>query len=288
MIRFRSTEDERRYQVLKAETFRRITASGLSDEVASQIMRNLGKVEMMLFIEGLRQGLAMAAIAREADAAAAAADPMQPVPQAMPEANNFKAYQLHAIVYGSSDTPLRSVEKEWMKRLGLDEGHLAGSWLDDKPMRFAPMTVAEAMGEAKQESPVYKIQSNVAPMPIRDMAIAAKAEEPEEDPLAALMAKLTEPKADPQPDDDRPESPDFLDNVRDHISASMTGGWKPASWSELILTLHQKMGVDAAFLDLQLSTDVGRAVLDQCGLMGIAPGMAIMFSDIVPKSDESA
>lgn len=288
MIRFRSTEDERRYQMLKAETFRRITASGLSDEVASQIMRNLGKVEMMLFIEGLRQGLAMAAIARESDAAAAAADPMQPTPQAMPETNTFKAYQLHAMVYGSSDTPLRSVEKEWMKKLGLDEGHLGGSWLDDKPMRFAPMTVAEAMGEAKQESPVYKIQSSNAPMPIREVANVTSAPVQEEDPLAALMAKLTEPKADPQPDDDRPESPDFLDNVRSHISAAVTGGWKPASWPELIITLHQKMGVDAAFLDLQLSTDVGRAVLDQCGLMGIAPGMGIMFSDIVPKSDESA
>lgn len=285
MIRFRSIDDERRYQVLKAESFRRITGSGLSDEVASQVMRNLGKIEMMLFIEGIRQGLAMAAVAREAERAASSADPMAPSVPAMPDPNSFKAFQLHAIVYGSSDTPLRVVEKEWMGRLGLADDHLATSWLDDKPMRFAPMTVAEAMGEAKPESPVYKMQAPNAPIPMRQAPLQSE----ESDPLAELMAKLTEPKADPQPDDDRPESPDFLDNLRDHITAATKSGWKPASWADLILHLHQRTGFDAAFLDLQLSTDVGRTVLDQCGLMGIAPGMAIMFSDIVPKivSDES-
>lgn len=284
MIRFRSADDERRYQVLKAESFRRITGSGLSDEVASQVMRNLGKIEMMLFIEGIRQGLAVGAIAREADNAANAADPMSPSAAAMPDPNSFKAFQLHAIVYGSADTPLRSVEKEWMVRMGLPEDHLATSWLDDKAMKFAPMTVAEAMGEAKAESPVYKMQAPHAPIPVRqEQSPAAVTQEP--DPLAELLSKLTEPKADPQPDDDRPESPDFLDNIRDHITAMTKGGWKPASWAEIVLNLHQRTGFDAAFLDLQLSTDVGRAVLDQCGLMGIAPGMAIMFSDIVPQAE---
>lgn len=153
-------------------------------------------------------------------------------------------------------------------------------------MKFAPMTVAEAMGEPKSESPVYKMQAHAAPIPVRQ-DLPAHLKEP--DPLDELMAKLTEPKADPQPDDDRPESPDFLDNLRDHITAATKSGWKPVSWAELVLNLHQRTGFDAAFLDLQLSTDVGRAVLDQCGLMGLAPGMAIMFSDIVPKvaSDES-
>ncbi len=272
MIRFRSAEDERRYLILRGEMFRRITGAGLSDETASQILRNLGKVEMMLFLEGIRQGLALGAIGQEASHTNQSPEDVA-APSPMPDPHSFKAYQLHAIVYGSADTPLRSVEKEWLERLGLPEDHLASSWLDDRPMRFAPMTVAEAMGEPTPAPPMIKISADRAPIPVI---------EPEQDPL--LLELLSRKNETPEPDDDRPESPIFLDSVRDRIQTLTSSGWKPTTWPELILRLHHEMAVDAAFLDLQLSTDFGRTVLDQCGLAGLAPGSSILFSDLT-KTD---
>jgi hypothetical protein len=61
-------------------------------------------------------------------------------------------------------------------------------------------------------------------------------------------------------------------------------GWDPKTWQDLILGLHRHMGVDAGFLDLQLTTHFGRTVLDQCGLAGMAPPdmMSFEFLDNPP------
>ena len=273
MIRFRSSEDERRYLLLHGEMCRRITSAGLSDATACQILRNLGKIEMMLFLEGIRQGLAAGALGHEAVKANEGAQEVA-APSPMPDPFAFKAYQLHAMVYGSADTPLRAVEKEWLDRLGLPENHLATSWLDDKPMRFAPMTVAEAMGEPTAPPPVVKIHADRAPVPL---ALPA-------DDASGGWDRTNADGLDDQPfevDRERPESPIFLDQVRDRLQVMTASGWKPVTWPELILRLHQEMSVDAAFLDLQLSTDFGRTVLDQCGLAGIAPGASIVFNDLL-------
>ena len=83
-----------------------------------------------------------------------------------------------------------------------------------------------------------------------------------------------------EPDYDKeiqPESPEFLDIARDAIQTMKRGGWVPKTWQDLILGLHRHMGVDAGYLDIQLTTHVGRTVLDQCGLVGMAPPEMMSF-----------
>lgn len=298
MIRFRNEEDERRYTILRTEIFARLAAAGLSGEVLAMAMRNLGKVEMMIYLDALRQGLAMGAIAASADEKGALVEPRA-----------LKAWQLHATIYGSSDSPLRETELEWLRKLDIDETWLATSWLDDKPLRFAPMTLTEWLGEQAPVAPVYKIDAPYAPTPI-----VRRAEPPETmpappeaaDPLDAALAEIIDSDEDPvailqrhrvmpEPDAESestggPESPEFCDRVRDAIQTLQKGGWKPGGWVELIRGLHLHMHVDAAYLDLQLSTHVGRTVLDQCGLFGIAPGTSVILQDLleggeVPLSD---
>lgn len=364
MIRFRNSEDERRYVTLRTEMFAALAQAGLPPDRIAMVMRNVGKVETMLHLEGVRQGLAMAAIAEAADNG----DPSKPT--ALPDPYSFKAYQLHALIYGSSDTPLRAVEKEWLGRLGLDADHEATAWLDDKPMRFAPMTLEEWLEQQSAKPPVYKIRSPYKPRPAADSATAdggmalawdGSAIDPstspsghvdfelpadetgvgELDPLTAADRELLrqleaapddagddwrldgqqrkdpdkEARLDnalreiassdrdpieimrerglldddarsattaPAPEDPHaPENPDFLDTVRSELLVLMKGGFKPTTWQELIFSLHVHMKVDAAYLDLQLSTHVGRAVLDQVGLPGIAPGSAISLAELL-------
>jgi hypothetical protein len=100
-------------------------------------------------------------------------------------------------------------------------------------------------------------------------------------------------KGEYEPDEVQPESPDFLDLARDAIQTLKRGGWDPKTWQDLVLGLHRQMHVDAGFLDLQLTTHVGRAVLDQCDLAGLAPPEMVAFdffggSDgkMVPGDDE--
>jgi hypothetical protein len=82
----------------------------------------------------------------------------------------------------------------------------------------------------------------------------------------------------------QPESPEFLDIARSEIQAMKSSGWDPKTWQDIILGLHRKMGVDAGYLDIQLTTHFGRTVLDQCGLAGLAPPdmMSFEFLDNPP------
>jgi hypothetical protein len=302
VIRFRFQEDERRFIKLHAEMFEKIARAGLGEAVGSETLRNVGKIEQMAYMEGIRQGLAMAAIATEM---------FQREMTAIPEPHAQKAFQLHALIYGSSDTPLRAVEKEWLAKIEIDDDHLAKSWLDDKPMRFAPATLHELNGTEPPIAPMVSVQAATKPMPVvpanpstspgmTDLMVTPdslplpetvhgtgvtplepweKGEyEPDDDPeleaqIQRIIARKDASKADPPNAEllDAPESPDFLDLARDSIQTLKRGGWDPKTWQELILDLHRHMGVDAGYLDIQLTTHVGRAVLDQCGLMGMAP-----------------
>jgi len=282
VIRFRFQEDERRFVKLHAEMFKKLADAGLNDVVGSETLRNVGKIEQMAYMEGVRQGLAMAAIATEM---------IQREIAAIPEPYAQKAFQLHAMIYGSSDTPLRNVEKEWLDKIDLDKEHLAKSWLDDKPMRFAPATLQELDGTEPPIAPMVSVKAAHKPTPVAkpfdpatspgmtDLMIAPESIEealerlppPEAMHGAAVMPWEPSQKGEYEPDEPQPESPDFLDLARDSIQTLKRGGWNPKTWQELILGLHRHMRVDAGFLDLQLTTHVGRTVLDQCGLMGLAP-----------------
>ena len=357
MIRFRFQEDERRFIRLHAEMFEKLARAGLSEVVGSDTLRNVGKIEQMVFMEGVRQGLAMAALVTEMIQAEAE---MIPTPHAQ------KAFQLHALIYGSSDTPLRAVEKEWLGRLELDADHLAKSWLDDKPMRFAPATLQELEGTAPPIAPMMSVQAAHKPAPVkpplsepydpaeRRFASPSDAEcptcgaepgqpcvfrgpgqgimsgvhrdrypspksrlpppeamhgaevtvpepwqkgeyEPDDDPLAPVadLDPDTTRALFADPDDDKeiqPESPEFLDIVRDAIQTMKRTGWDPKTWNDIILGLHRHMSVDAGFLDIQLTTHFGRTVLDQCGLAGLAPPdmMSFEFLNDLPGKTTSA
>lgn len=294
MIRFRFREDERRFILLHSEMFEKLARAGLTEVVGSDTLRNVGKIEQMAYMEGIRQGLAIATLANEMTQAEMGV---------IHEPYTQKAFQLHALIYGSSDTPLRDVEKEWLDKLNLDADHLSKSWLDDKPMRFAPATLQELDGTAPPVAPMILVKAAHKPTP------AAKPFDPATSPgmtdlmvtpegLDDCLDKLPPPKAmhgaevtvpepwqkgeyepdDPESDREiRPESPEFLDIVRDAIQTMKRTGWDPETWNDIILGLHRHMCVDAGFLDIQLTTHVGRTVLDQCGLAGMAPPEMMSF-----------
>ena len=310
MIRFRFRDDERRFVKLHAELYERLARAGLPAETGSEAVRNVGKIEQLAFLEGLRQGLAMAAIAQQM---------IEHGADAIPPPYSFKAFQLHALLYGSADTPLRDVEKEWMEKLGLDPEHLSTSWMDDKPMRYAPATTREISGEEPPIAPMISVQSATKPMPVldkpsmKDLTAAldtALAEMPAPTSMHGAEVMPPEPhyKGEYEPDDDEEsdedieaiirragertaasvnepatvESPDLLDEVRSQMQQMRSSGWEPKSWTDLILDLSRSMKRDAGYLDLQLTTDVGRAVLAQCGLTAITPPSSI---DIITLKD---
>jgi hypothetical protein len=331
MIRFRFQEDERRFILLHSEMFEKLARAGLSEVVGSNTLRNVGKIEQMAYMEGIRQGLAMSTIAsamiQEETGLAHEPPPFQPIAQ--------KAFQLHALIYGSKDTPLRDVEKEWLGKLNLDEDHLAHSWLDDKPMRFAPATLRELEGSSPPVAPMMSVQAAHKPTPVRPVGMGEsfyKGGEsfykgdtvmpdvnaildrlPPPDAMHGAEVTVPEPwqKGEYEPDDDpldlveaevaaeeaaeraaaekeiQPESPEFLDIARDAIQTMKRGGWDPKNWQDLVLGLHRHMGVDAGYLDIQLTTHVGRTVLDQCGLVGMAPPEMVSF-DFFSGGDDKA
>ena len=317
MIRFRFQEDERRFILMHSEMFEKLARAGLPEVVGSETLRNVGKIEQMAYMEGIRQGLAMSTIAnamiQEETGMAHEPPPFQPIAQ--------KAFQLHALIYGSKDTPLRDVEKEWLGKLNLNADHLAHSWLDDKPMRFAPATLRELEGSKPPVAPMMSVQAAHKPTPVRPVGMGESFYKgdtvmpdvnilgrlPPPDAMHGAEVTVPEPwqKGEYEPDDDpldlveaevaaeeaaeraaaekeiQPESPEFLDIVRDAIQTMKRGGWDPKLWQDLILGLHRHMGVDAGFLDIQLTTHVGRTVLDQCGLAGMAPPEMVSF-DFLP------
>jgi hypothetical protein len=292
MIRFRFREDETRFVKLHAEMFERLARAGLNDVVGSETLRNVGKIEQMAFMEGVRQGLALGAIVK----AMAASEEMSDVVAVV---ESLKAFQVHAHIYGSADTPLREAEKEWLAKVHCDETYLAASWLDNKPMRFAPATLRELEGAEPPVAPMMSIKAATKPTPVMSPEMTPESDESPpprmEDLKAALDVALAEmpppeamhgaevtpvepwQKGEYEPDEVQPESPDFLDLARDAIQTLKQGGWDPKTWQDLVLGLHRQMHVDAGFLDLQLTTHVGRAVLDQCGLAGLAPPEMVAF-----------
>lgn len=241
MIRFRFNEDERKYQRLFAEVFR-IVATHLPAAATSLVIRNLGKLEQIAYLEGVRQGLAVAEISILA------------AQQGHPHARSLKAFQAHAMVYGSTDTPLRQVEEEWLEQIGVRQTVSREAWLDEKPLRFAPQTLEEAVGEIPEAHPT--------PHFARIEELDPSLSEPFLNPIAAA--------------DDEVQQPASLDRIRDLLNSS---SHKPESWPELILFLHRNTGIDAGFLDLQMSTPMGRTVLTQCGIH-VDPGAGVDLSSL--------
>jgi hypothetical protein len=266
-VRFRFTEDERRYMLLLAENYR-LMAQHLPAQVVSHMMRNFGKLEQIAWLEGVRQGVACAAVSNVSRM------------NGQEGLEHLKAFQLHAHVYGSCDTPLRDAEVEWMGKMMTDAEHGAGAWLDSKPMRFAPTTLEEWAQGMQPAQPA-------APGPAPTFVT--------QDPLAeasSLLGAYDEGRAIPLewPNDasGNPapgEMPAMLDGLRDQLQQLVASGEQIASWQDMIMKLHVATGTDAAFLDLQLSSEMGRAVLDQAGLINLHPGGAFNMTTFLTHQE---
>ena len=254
MIRFRFREDEKRYVDLMAEVYR-LVAANLPPEQVSTALRNLGKMQDLLMLEGVRQGVAAAAISNLGKSAD------------QQDLEHMKAFQLHAHVYGSQDTPLRDIEEEWLEKLGA-EHHGQGAWLDPKPMRFAPDTEQAFMRQQKAaaSSPSTGLPSHPVAEPWADMDISVE-DEAEADVSLDEIDELLE-----ESDGKAQQQPQLLDRIRETLQDWAKTGLKPRDWEDLIMRLHLLLHVDAGFIDLQLGTDMGRAVLAQAGFHDIQPG----------------
>jgi hypothetical protein len=272
MIRFRQKEDERRYLLLRSEVYRRV--AGLPPGLVSEVMRNFGKLEQLLQLEGIRQGLAVAelsAMGEDANAHFAQSEETG--------VRHLKAFQAHAEIYGSSDTPLVDVEQEWLQRWKVDGD---SAWLDPAPMRYAPATLAE--WESEEDTEFSAGQATTLPAPPSEPAGWEDGASAPVDSLfgESLFGETTESGAEGTSDSQ--ERPDMLDQVREHIRGKRKQGWEPKSWEQLILDLHLAMHVDAAFLDIQLSTQMGATVLAQAGIH-LNPGLGIHLEDIRTEAE---
>lgn len=258
MIRFRFTEDERRHLLLRSEVYRLISQH-LEPNLVFKVMRNFSKMEELVHFEGVRQGFAAAELSLLMENADAGGY------------RDLKAFQAHALIYGSSDTPLRALEIERLANLSLPEDAARGAWLDDAPMRFAPQTLAEWEGE-QAVAPVGEDVSfleHIANLKKEnpDAVPFVEGAHPDKAPFdTADWHALT--KGDDNTDQP-PDSPQFLDRVRDHLQAASE---KYDSWQDLVFKLHIGMQVDAGYLDLILSTPEGLTVLAQCNQTHLHPG----------------
>lgn len=285
MIRFRFVEDEKRFLKLLSEVYRHC-GQHLPPVAMTSVLRNFGKMQDMLLLEGVRQGVAVAELAGLVDQlgagpAAAEGDPML--------LRSLKAFQAYTFIYGSSDTPLRNVELELLKRLQLEPDTSAQAWLDNKPMRFAPETEQEALAERyiREDPERYKVERERAREAIQRAETGAPPEpydldedkEEDDDFIKNLM------KLDPATEA-AVEEPATLDHIRDVIKAKLATGWQPRSWTALIMDLHLELQSDAGFLDLQMSTQMGLTVLAQCGIH-LNPGTGIDMSTVVSKPEDT-
>lgn len=257
---FRLEEDERRYLALRSEFFIQLVQSGVPPQTVHEIMRNFGKLEDMMFFEGVRQGMAAAALFPSAE-------------------TNMSALGVHAAIYGGGHaTPLRRVEKmlaEQRTDPAFDPNH---QWLNDAPLRFGPLTLNEAIEQygadlvvkpAVRERASTDERSNDEiyvdnPRNARDLDEAAR-----EESTGLLQDPIEMPIGLDQPADEPIERPELLDRIRDHL---LTVPSPPQTWPDLILSVQRAMHLDAGYIDQMLSSPMGMTVLSQVKLFHLHPG----------------
>lgn len=270
MIRFRFVEDEKRFLRLLSEIYRQC-ATHLPPATLSSILRNFGKLQDLLMLEGVRQGVAVAELGLLIDESS--------TPFSTP-VRELKAFPAHAAVYGSSDTPLHSVELEWFLKLGVPP-EAQGAWLDAKPMRFAPETEFEAIVAMRQppsSSPPRANSDDLFPGDDGNLFIQD---------LLGLVARQGVPESGAQnvPAEEPVEYPATLDQIRDALKTRIGGGWQPTSWTDLVMGLHLALSMDAGFIDLTLSTPMGQTVLAQCGIHDLSPGAGFDLTALSSSPD---
>jgi len=277
-MRFRNTEDEKKCVALRSEMLVAI-ASRLPPTLATAVMRDLGKLETLVFWEGVRQGLACAALNKGAE---------MMTEWGMPDLESMRAPAVLATVYGSADTPLVDIERHHIDRLGQGperEDMLRHMWLDERPMAFAPSTYAEFMGEKAEPPPMIRVDADGPPIPVVAPPSVGEGEpppdgrEPSLDDIRDFLRKTDDVNEPP------PDSPEIIARTRDLLSGLLKDGWKPTSWPLLILTLHRHTGMDASFLDLMLCSEQGGTMLRQLGV-NLSPGAGTSMSELAELPSE--
>lgn len=246
MLRFRTIADENLYLALRTELY--VAAAQLGDpQLTTVIMRNFGKLEALVHSEGVRQGLAVAALSK-AGLNLEAKTPSSAL----------------ATAYGDAATPLARVERHWIRR---EDGSDVPDeelpvWLDASEARFPAMTYAEAMGIAPPPPPMYKVDAPNAPVPV--VKDAPRPVPPTDTELASLFeddgASVT-------------ASPEQLDHYRTELVVMKKAGVTVQSWPELVLALGLRLQEDPGFVDLALGTESGLLIVSQAGY-DVRPGSA--------------
>jgi hypothetical protein len=256
MMRFRFRRDEERYFSLLAET-REFEERSSSEQWVT--LRNRAKLDEMILLEGIRQGAAAAALATLVRDAGG------------PDYTGLKAYQLHSMVYGSADTPLRDAELALMKRHGIDISEHAGSFLDEKPMLFAPESIREGSRLLFDDEPLVDDDGDDASL--LDAVEREQSPAPSPDDVSAERSFAGRPLY--HESDFMPEhpvhSPQIVETIRDHVSAS-SKDW--TTWRDMVIDLQSKSHMNAALIDIVLSTPIGRSMLSQCGVH-LSPGASL-------------
>jgi len=272
MIRFRHTDDEKRYVMLRSELYR-VIAANLSPEHATAAMRDLGKLESLLFYEGTRQGFACAALAD--------------MGTGLPPIQQMKYPQVLAHVYGSADTPLAAIEQEHLDRLDPIARSQAAQhpWLSDAPMRYAPGTYAEFMGMKEAPPPMIRVNAPGPPVPVKQQQEATVLAEPDatsgdRDITPQDVEKLIELFESEDPSASPIQSPEMIERARDAIAMLTKAGVKFDSWPGLVLRLQRETGMNAHQIDDVLASPMGITMLTQMKI-DVRPNAPVSADDII-------
>lgn len=279
---FRLEEDERRYFALRSEFFIRLVQSGVPAQTIHETMRNFGKLEDMMFFEGVRQGMVTALFNADSP--------------------NRDPIELHGEMYHGLHTPLSRAEAGLVQS---EQSFMGHEWLHREPLQLGPLTLNEAIEQYGPDLVVKRaperprapatiseqvsdeIEKEVL-VPLTKKALdpnaeaerllerLANGEDPEsvfgplppERPLEDLIEAKPDEPIDPAHDEPL-HRPELLDRIRDVLVSVKQ---KPATWQDMILMLMRELRMDASYLDDILSTPMGMTVISQAELFHLHPG----------------
>lgn len=265
-MHFRHVDDEILFGRLKAQLIE--SMRGVPTHVLTNVLRVLGRIESVAFYEGVRQGVVARTIESVVEAGIYDGRPIA----------------LHAGVYNGAFTPLAPAEERYIREylgddaeqtivlIGLRDGELRA-----EPLEMPPMTLAEAL--ASPTSSLAAPAPPIAPAIAGDMphvddllppwlaglvgndAMDGNAETIVHEVIRTDGSSTTSSFA---------EQPSFIEQCRDVLQTRMGTGWTPADWAAIVFAIRDDLRADPFAIDLNLSSDMGKAMLRSIGLFEIA------------------
>lgn len=242
-MRFRRTEDERRYRALHTELYLGIASALRSQpELCRDLLRNLAKLEHFAFYEGVEQGAAAAFVAMLDE-----------------ESDDKTAADMHWDLYGRRDTPLSDAERE---RWPDDPDTMPAVFFAPRAT-YAPMTLEEL--RAVEAPPVSSFDPDLGSAPTVAPA----------DPPPRLHRVVVGDDGHLRSfdgfDEDLDASPATLDVIREALLERTRRGWKPSEWADVVMAAMEATQIPAWVIDQQLATPQGATVLAQAGIFELKP-----------------